>query len=156
MNQNTMPGDGKQRSVLLDGGHMRCLVCGIVSDRLNLELPLLKMAGAGSVLAANPASADARKNACTVWRKMIDVIDRLKAGKSDQKQRVARTMLGTLNKLRELDFQISQINFEDSPPDLTARGGEATNKFLVILRDLGARVDGKLLVELPRLAESQA
>ncbi len=149
--------------VFLDAPRLRTVVYELSRGHARLRLPLLKLAAAGSALAANPTSATSRQEAREAWKQTLDVIEQHMGRREDEDllenaerlrllpDVVAKGMLDVCNKLREQEYQLSQIDFEESPPELIARAGEAMRRFAATLDDLAVREDRELLPRLQHL-----
>ena len=155
---------GNRPKMQLDVARLRMLVFQINSEHAQLRLPLVRLGAAGTALAANPQNSASRHEAREAWRQMLDVIEQHMNRREDEEalkaaetlkvmtDETAQAMIAVCNKLKELEHQISQIDFELSPPDLWARAGEAMRQFAVILDDLVLREDRELLPRLQRIA----
>lgn len=163
MNEQMTKMAAGQPKVSLDPSRLRTLVYRMACEHLQLREPLLKVATAGGVLAANPSSAEARGQARDAWHELLEIVVQHAIEKDDEElvesaeklkllpEPAAEAMLAVCNRLKELEFEISQINFEHSPPELVARAGQSMNRFAVTLDDLAGREDHELLPRLQRL-----
>jgi hypothetical protein len=161
MMQDLKSGSGSR--VYLDAPRLRALVYDLSRQHERIGPVLLGVAVAGRALATNPASTTARQNASLAWRRLLEITGSPSTRDQDQEvlenanglrlmpDAVARGMLEVCNRLKELEYQVSQIDFEQSPPELLARSGEAMRKFAATLDALELRVDQEVLPRIQQL-----
>ncbi len=149
--------------VLPDTARLRHIAYELTRAHVQLRLPLIRLADAGRNLAANPVSSDVRSKAHEAWTEMLQVVDLALAHQTDEEllehterlrlvpDVVAEGMLGVCNRLKELESQISQVDFQQSSAELLAQAGEAMRELAAALNDLTLREDRDLLPAVRRL-----
>jgi|GEM_PF-2821315 len=154
---------GNRPRNFLDAPRLRTLVYELSREHQQLRLPLLRVADRGIALAANPADTASRRQAREAWQELLRIVDLHMERHEDEElvesaeslrlvpDSVARGMLDVCARLKQLEYQVSQIDFDQSPPPMLARAGEAMRQFATAMDDLANREERDVLPRLQRL-----